>query len=106
MMFFHNKFLGTPRPKELDDDWRVSPIRASSFAGLAPALVTVAEMDPLRDEGEEYARRMNAAGSKAEVLRLKGAPHTVMSLDDILEGGKEYNRVVIRALKEAFGLEK
>jgi acetyl esterase/lipase len=58
-------------------------------------------MDPLRDEGEEYARRLQEAGVRTEVHRLKGAPHIVMLLDGILEGGKEYNRIVIRALKEA-----
>jgi acetyl esterase/lipase len=101
MSYFHDAFLGNPRPKELDDDWRVSPMLAKSFKGLAPALVITAEMDPLRDEGEAYARKMNEAGSKAEVVRIKGAPHIVMLLDGILEGGKEYNGVVVRALKKA-----
>jgi acetyl esterase/lipase len=62
--------------------------------------VITAEMDPLRDEGEEYGRRLNEAGVKTEVHRIKGAPHIVMQLDGILEGGKEYNRVVLCALKE------
>lgn len=59
-------------------------------------------MDPLRDEGEEYGRRMNEAGSKAEVIRVKGAPHTFMQLDGILEIGQLYNRESIRALGDAF----
>ena len=101
MRYFHEKFLGSPRPKEYEDDWRVSPMLAKSFAGLAPTLVITAEMDPLRDEGEEYGRRMKEAGGKVKVHRIKGAPHTVSQLDDILEGGKEWNRVVISALKEA-----
>jgi acetyl esterase/lipase len=101
MAYFHNHFLGVPRPKEYDEDWKVSPIKAKSFVGLAPALVITAEMDVLRDEGEAYARKMNEAGSKATVHRIKGAPHIVMQMDDILEGGKEFNRVVIKALSEA-----
>jgi hypothetical protein len=39
-----------------------------------------------------------------EMVRIKGAPHTVMQMDGILEGGREYNRVVIKALKEVFGV--
>jgi acetyl esterase/lipase len=102
MSYFHNHFLGVPRPKEYDEDWKVSPIKAKNFAGLAPALVITAEMDVLRDEGEEYAKKMNEAGSKAQVHRIKGAPHIVMQMDDILEGGKEFNIVVIKALKDVF----
>jgi acetyl esterase/lipase len=101
MSYFHNQFLGVPRPKDLDGDWKVSPIKASNFTGLAPALVITAELDPLRDEGVAYARKMNEAGSRAELHQIKGAPHIVMQLDDILEGGKEYNRVVIKTLREA-----
>ena len=101
MSWFHNQFLECPRPKELDGDWKVSPILAKDFRGLAPALVITAELDPLRDEGEAYAKKMNEAGSKAGIYRIKGAPHIIMQLDDILEGGKEFNRVVIRALREA-----
>src|SRR5260370_917609 len=36
-------------------DWRVSPLRAASLSGVAPAIVTPAWFDPLRDEGTAYA---------------------------------------------------
>lgn len=101
MAYFHKHFLGNPRPEGLADDWKVSPMKAKNFEGLAPALVIVAEMDVLRDEGKEYARKMNNAGSKAKLVMIKGAPHTVMQMDDILEGGKEFNRVVIQGLRDA-----
>ncbi|KAI0177170.1 putative esterase [Pestalotiopsis sp. NC0098] len=103
MSYFHRHFLGNPRPAELDNSWKVSPMKAPSFSGLAPALILSAEMDPLRDEGRVYAQKMNNAGSKAEVILVKGVPHNFMALDGILEGGQLYNRESIRALREAFG---
>lgn len=65
-----------------------------------------AEMDPLRDEGEAYGKKMNEAGSRAEVIRMGGMPHTFMMMDDILENGRRYNREAVRALGERWGVAK
>ncbi len=43
-------------------DWRVSPLRAKNLAGVAPAVVTTAWFDPLRDEGALYADALVHAG--------------------------------------------
>jgi acetyl esterase/lipase len=83
----------------------VSPILATKFAGLAPALIFTAEMDPLRDEGEAYGEKMKKAGSDAEVIRVKGAPHTFMQMDEILEIGQLYNKEALRGIGKAFGVQ-
>ncbi|KAL5341469.1 alpha/beta hydrolase fold-domain-containing protein [Aspergillus crustosus] len=102
MSYFHKHFLGVPRPAPSADDWRISPILAPNFSNLAPALVFSAEMDPLRDEAEVYADKLQAAGGRVELVRVAGAPHTFAGLDDILESGKKFNAKVIETMREEF----
>jgi acetyl esterase/lipase len=72
---------------------------APNFSNLAPALVSTAELDPLRDEGECYGAKLKAAGNRVESNRFLGAPHTFIALDGILESGREYNHKVVAAMK-------
>jgi acetyl esterase len=57
------------------DDVRVSPIKREDLSGLPPALIITGEFDPLRDEGELYGARLEAAGVEATVSRYAGAGH-------------------------------
>jgi acetyl esterase len=52
-----------------------SPLRATDFAGLPPAVVVTSEHDPLRDDGEAYAARLTAAGVSVAHRRFEGQMH-------------------------------
>ncbi|WP_411733120.1 alpha/beta hydrolase [Paeniglutamicibacter sp.] len=56
-------------------DPMVSPIKRDILTGLAQALVITAEFDPLRDEGELYAKRLKEAGVETTLSRYAGANH-------------------------------
>ncbi|MGA8844994.1 MAG: alpha/beta hydrolase fold domain-containing protein, partial [Nocardioides sp.] len=57
------------------DDIRLSPLRHEVPAGLAPAYLCTAGFDPLRDEGEAYARAMVAGGVRVEMHRFPDQIH-------------------------------
>ncbi|PYH45362.1 alpha/beta hydrolase [Aspergillus saccharolyticus JOP 1030-1] len=104
MTYFHRHLLGIPRPAMSEQSWRISPILAPNFGGLAPALIFTAEMDPLRDEGEAYAAKLKDAGCSVELMQMKGVPHTFALLDGILESGRVYNERVIEELIRAIAM--
>ncbi|MEV5835475.1 alpha/beta hydrolase fold domain-containing protein [Nocardia sp. NPDC052112] len=57
-----------------------APARAADLSGLPPALVVTMEVDPLRDEAENFARALQAAEVQTELRRFDGLFHTAYSL--------------------------
>jgi acetyl esterase len=74
--------LYAPDAKTRDNPY-VSPLRASTeeLKGLPPALVITAENDPLRDDGEAYARRLKEAGVAVDAVRYNGTIHDFVALN-------------------------
>ncbi|KIW49904.1 hypothetical protein PV05_11539 [Exophiala xenobiotica] len=70
MTWFWNQYL-----PDVTVDARHSPLLAKSLEGLPPALVQVAGMDPLRDEGLAYAEAMKNAGVNVTLKTYPGVPH-------------------------------
>jgi acetyl esterase/lipase len=70
--------------KALENPYAV-PMRATvnQLRGVAPALVITAENDPLRDEGEAYARKLKEAGVSVTATRYNGTIHDFVLLNAI-----------------------
>lgn len=85
-------------------DWRVSPLRAASLAGLPPALVVTAGYDPLRDEGRAYAWRLQEEGTQADLVEFGGMLHGFLSSPMLLHGARRGTTLCAAALREALVL--
>lgn len=57
-----------------------APLLADDLSGQPKTLIITAEYDPLRDEGEEYGRRLIKAGTEARICRIEDALHGYFAL--------------------------
>jgi acetyl esterase len=77
----------------------VSPLLADDLHGLPPALVVTAEFDVLRDEGEAYARRLQEAGVKVQLMRCNGMVHGFLSTIGLIKRAKQYFEQVAEEIR-------
>ncbi len=75
MVAFRDHYLGDLNPA----DPYASPLYARDHAGLAPALVQVAEHDPIRDDGLRYAAALERSGVPVRTTTYVGMPHGYLS---------------------------
>ena len=62
------------------NDWRFSPLRADDLSGVAPAIVLLAGLDPLLDEGQAYAERLQSSGVKVEIVLAPDMTHDLLRM--------------------------
>jgi len=83
---FRKQYFGAFR--ELTDP-RASPLLASDLRGLPPAVIITAAFDPLRDEGEAYAKALEAAGVRTRLYRTPGLTHGFINMGALSNAAKQ-----------------
>ena len=84
-----------------DKDWRVSPLRATSFKGLPPTLIEVAGYDPLHDDGVLYAAALRKAGVKVELIDYPSMPHGFLNFPRFARDAKPGIAAVVASQRAA-----
>ena len=95
---------GNPEPvvRATTDDPRRLSLRADDLSGLPAALVLTAEFDPLRDEGEAYARRLEEAGVRVTATRYDGMIHGFFAMGALVPPARKAVAEAALALRGAF----
>jgi len=99
MRWFWGHYLGTAADGA---NPYASPARARRFTDLAPALVITAEFDPLRDEGERYARQLEEAGVPVRLSRYEGMIHGFFGMTQLMDKARAAVQEACGNLKLAF----
>ncbi|RDW85965.1 hypothetical protein BP5796_04290 [Coleophoma crateriformis] len=89
MTWYWDKYL-----PNLDNSVRACPILAESFKDLPPALVQVAGMDPLRDEGFAYAKALKDDGVPVTEYFFAGLPHCFYFFPNLTKTAEYYANIV------------
>jgi acetyl esterase len=99
MRWFWAQYLARPEDGQMP---LASPLRAD-LHGLPPALIVTAEFDPLRDDGEAYAARLQAAGVRVQSRRYDGQLHGFFQMGGVMNRGLQAIDESAAALRAALG---
>jgi acetyl esterase len=80
----------------------VSPLHASSHAGLPPATVILAQIDPLRSDGEAYAAKLAAAGVPTKIKIYEGVTHEFFGLAGLVNESTEAVAFACKELRKSW----
>lgn len=89
----------------LRNDPRLSPLLAKDFSALPPAYVVTAGFDPLRDEGRDYADKLDAAGVPVTYVNYPGMIHGFFSMRNLVPKAREAVAAAAAALRAALTQE-
>jgi acetyl esterase len=98
MEWFRGHYLASPEDAA---NPYASPLLAHDLRGLPPALIITAECDPLRDEGEAYAKRLESAGVEVTCTRYAGMIHPFFSLSGAIPRALDAIQQVADAVRMA-----
>ena len=91
MDFFMSSYAG-------DGSWRIAPLH-HDLAGMPPAVVITAGLDPLRDQGRAYAARLIEAGVQTTYLEASGTIHGFICLRKAVPSAQQDITNGLNALK-------
>ncbi|RKG85221.1 alpha/beta hydrolase [Corallococcus terminator] len=100
--WFWGNYLGKDWVQNKDPN--ALPLKATpaQLRGLPPAMVVTASLDPLKDEGQEYAKNLKAAGVKVDVKNYDGVTHEFFGMAPVLDIAKKAQADAGMALRKAF----
>jgi len=81
MEYYTDQYL---RNRIQAEDPYISPLLTYSLKNLPPAHIITAEFDVLRDDGEEYAKRLSEAGNVVTHKRYSGMIHSFIILNKVI----------------------
>jgi len=93
LYWFFNHYFGRAWPIA---DPRAIPALYEDYTGLPPTLIVTAGHDPFRDEGVEYAERLESAGVPIEYVCYEGTVHGFMNMGRML-------RVAYQTMRQHMG---
>jgi acetyl esterase len=97
MKWFEGKYA------PVSTDWRASPMLAGDHRGVAAAVVLTCEFDPLRDEGNDYAAKLAAAGVRVTNRCYPGLIHGSFSMLALIPAATAMMDDTCSAIREAIG---
>jgi acetyl esterase len=83
-------------------DWRFAPLAAPDLTGVAPALVILAEYDPLVDEGRDYAARLQTADVAVDLRIYPGMIHEFLRMGNVVGDALRAQDDIARAINCSF----
>ncbi len=102
MAWFERAYAG-----EQDIETGLADVRASpatgDLTGLAPAVVATAGFDPLRDDGDAYARALQEAGVTVVHLENPSLIHGWLAMAPLSPAAREARDAALAAFKELLG---
>ncbi len=87
-------------------DPRIALVDQPNHANLAPATIILAQIDPLRSDGEKYAEKLRAAGVPVTVQRYDGMTHEFFGMGAVVDKAKQAQQLAGENLRAAFGSAK
>jgi len=96
--WFFSQYVRTAADR---DDWRFAPLHAEEVEGVAPAWIGLAEIDPLVDEGVDYADKLRAAGVAVDLEIYRGVIHEFIKMGRAIPQALQAHADAARALTEA-----